>query len=74
MDLLLDAAVQKLDLPSAARIVFRSEDGSSVSNIEDIVDDDSLVFSCKEPFKPLQDPDSKTRSKASIPVKINNGM
>jgi hypothetical protein len=73
MDLLLDLAVQKLDLPSAARLVFRTEDGSVVSNIDDIQDDDSLAFSFKEPFKPLQEAEPKTRPKGSLPVKTNNG-
>lgn len=73
MDLLLDLAVQKLNLPSAARLVFRTEDGSVVSNIDDIQDDDSLAFSLKEPFKPLQEAEPKTRPKGSLPVKTNNG-
>ena len=73
MDLLLDLAVQKLDLPAAARTIFRSEDGSVITNIEDIVDDESLVFSCKEPFKPLQDSEARVRPKTSLPVKTNNG-
>ena len=73
IDLLLDLAVQKLGLPAAARIIFRAEDGSVVSSVDEILDDENLVFSCKEPFKPQQDAETKSRPKASIPVKSNNG-
>ncbi len=73
MDLLLDLAVQKLNLQAAARLVFRADDGCPISNMEDVADDDALVFSCKEAFKPQQDAEPKRVVRGALPVKINNG-
>ena len=73
IDLLLDVAVQKLNLPAAARLIFRLDDGSTVQHVDEIIDEDYLVISCKEPLKPQVDNEARLRPKTAPPVKTNNG-
>ena len=65
---LLDLAATKVNLPSAARLIFRLPAGQPISSLAQIEDEDCLVFSTKEAFRPPS-PKKKARPTTAIPVR-----
>jgi hypothetical protein len=68
LEQLLDLAAAKVNLSSAARLIFRLPSGQQVSNMAQIRDEDCLVVSSKDAFRPPSHKKEK-RPKSAIPVR-----
>jgi hypothetical protein len=66
MELLLNTAMKRLDLTTAAWTVYRAVDGSLISNLDEIKDEECIVVAGKESFKPQVDTSRKPRPAPAV--------